>query len=201
MKSDIPVYILSIKRNRAGAEKTKAHLKKFFNKVKIYYGLDIKSKENIEKITSPEVIAYNIMVMIEKLGLSKPFIFAEDDVRITRPDELLSYISRGIPGAVINRLVYSGTQKDLTGTMMVGISNPIHIYNKLKNNRHFHFDRWLNKHYPNQTISNNFGINFLDRASYMDYKMPERIKEQTRLFKKGEREDIPLANRRRRAYI
>ena len=201
MKSNIPVYILSIKRNKSNADKTKSHLKKLFSNVKIYYGLDIKSKENIEKISGAEVIAYNVMRMIEKLGLSKPFIFAEDDIRITRPDDLLKYLKNGIPGSNINRLAYSGAQADLKGAMFVGINNPISVYKKLKTTRHIHWDRWLNKHFPNQTICDNFGINFLDRESNMNYKMPERIKKQTRMFLKGERENIPLANRRRKAYI
>ena len=201
MKSNIPVIILSIKRNKSGANKTLNHLKKYFSNIKIFYGLDIKSPQNTEKIKSSDVVSYNIIQMIKKFNITKPFIFAEDDLRITRPEQLLNYLKGGIKGDNINRLVYASSKKEgIGGAIMVGINKPQNLLNKLENTRLGHFDKWMNKYYKNQTISDNFGINFVDRKSFLDWGMPIVLQKQSKLFIEGEREKIPLAFKRRRDY-
>ena len=83
---------------------------------------------------------------------------------------------------------------------MVGINKPQNLLNKLENTRLGHFDKWMNKYYKNQTISDNFGINFVDRKSFLDWGMPKVLQKQSKLFIEGEREKIPLAFKRRRDY-
>jgi len=201
MKSNIPLYILSIRRNSGGANRTLNHLKKYFSNVKIFYGLDIKSKENVDNIKSPQVINYNIIDMIKRYNITKPFLFAEDDLRITRPKQLLEYLKGGIKGENINRLIYASSKASgIGGTMLVGINKPQQLLNKLETTRLMHFDKWLDKHYPNQTLSPNFGINIVDRASFLDWGTSNRLKMQTEAFKRGERETIPIAFKRSRDY-
>ena len=169
MKSNIPVIILSIKRNKSGANKTLNHLKKYFSNIKIFYGLDIKSPQNTEKIKSSDVVSYNIIQMIKKFNITKPFIFAEDDLRITRPEQLLNYLKGGIKGDNINRLVYASSKKEgIGGAIMVGINKPQNLLNKLENTRLGHFDKWMNKiiHTPG-VVTNLTGA--YDIAYYDEY--------------------------------
>ena len=72
-----------------------------------------------------------------------------------------------------------------------------HTSPNLKNNRN---NSVMNKYYKNQTISDNFGINFVDRKSFLDWGMPKVLQKQSKLFIEGEREKIPLAFKRRRDY-
>ena len=65
-KINIPVYIFSYDKNRRFAEATKKDLQKYFSNVNIYYGLNVKSKENTENILPRQVLHYNLQKFLEK---------------------------------------------------------------------------------------------------------------------------------------
>tara|TARA_R100001086_G_scaffold243116_1_gene171603 strand:+ start:1384 stop:1998 length:615 start_codon:yes stop_codon:yes gene_type:complete len=200
-KINIPVYIFSYDKNRRFAEATKKDLQKYFSNVNIYYGLNVKSKENTENILPRQVLHYNLQKFLEEKNITKPFIYAEDDVRITRGKELHDYLKGGIKGN-INRLVYVILRDTkVGGTQMVGIKNPQDVLKRLQNTRRVHIDNWFDKHYPNQVISPNFGINYANRPSAISptgEQWQKSMITQTKLFDEGERENIPIANKRYR---
>ena len=158
--SNMPVVVLGLRRARFKAEQTKKHLKDIgFKNVSIHYGLDLKGS-NPEGIKASQVVMYGAKQILNKNRNLKELIYAEDDVRITKPEELFRHLKGGIKG--IERLVYLDIptkNKYPFGTQMIGFSN--RVINQLADEEvNKSFDNYLNNNY-NQKVGKNYGFEFI----------------------------------------
>ena len=178
--SSIPVFVLGVNRKgmKEKAIATRNHLKKVgFKNVRIYYGADIRNKptyiaDNGDKkfVKLNQITMFNSLELLRKKRDLKELIYAEDDVRITKPEELFKHLKNGIKG--IERLVYLDKPKPPPyiqeqfvnkslpyGTQMVGFDNK--SINKVGDfNRYYNYDVGLNKHFsPN--VGTNYGFEFV----------------------------------------
>lgn len=167
--SSIPVIVMGIRRAKNKAEATRKHLRDIgFKNVKIFYGLDIK-KSNPENIKHNQIVTYNNQKIMDNFK-GDQLIVAEDDVRITRPEDLFNHLKRGLKG--VERLVYAKKLKirgivRTIGTQMVG-------YDRSGINKVLslplstgHLDIALTKHTNEKVPSKSYGIEYV----YPDMKL------------------------------
>tara|TARA_R110002096_G_scaffold29422_2_gene88508 strand:+ start:80 stop:679 length:600 start_codon:yes stop_codon:yes gene_type:complete len=153
-----PVFVMGLKRKGYKATETAKHLRKFFNNVKIVYGLDIKKNKEIK---SNQVVLLNVKQILENNQNLKGLIIAEDDVRITDPNAL----SKENLSDKIVRLVYRKIEKrpppsirKVVGAQLVYI--PQNKFNAVINLKEGHFDLQLSKYIP-ERVPKSVGIEYI----------------------------------------
>tara|TARA_R110000824_G_scaffold96745_1_gene231440 strand:- start:917 stop:1534 length:618 start_codon:yes stop_codon:yes gene_type:complete len=162
---NVPVFVVGIKRASYKANQTARHLRKYFSNVKIYWGHDIKGKEQKkEKVATNVVVLHNAQQLIRKHSNLTSMIIAEDDVRITDPDAL-----RGQPlGKKIVRMVYHkywAKAKNrpvpiAQGTQLTYI--PKQKYQAVLELRKGHFDLMMSKYIRDEVLpAKRYGIEYL----------------------------------------
>jgi hypothetical protein len=209
--SSIPVFVLGIKRNAERSLATAKHLKSIgFKNVSIYNGDDLKNNikykdsNGDEKIIKPsQIVMWNALQMLRKHRNLKELIYAEDDVRITRPLELFHHLKGGIKG--IDRLVYLDwlkvKEKDRKrykspnakhGTQMIGYdSNAI---NKLADfDKYLNYDVALNLYF-NQKFGKSYGFEYVyDKGENIHKHHRKKDKERSIEFDKN---NTPISSKR-----
>ena len=206
--SSITVFVLGIKRNAARASATATHLKKIgFKNVSIYYGDDLKNNityDDGKVIKPPQIVMWNALQILRKNRNLKELIYAEDDVRITKPQELFQHLKGGIKG--IDRLVYLDNIKvreklrnrfknksALYGTQMIGYDN--NAINKLADvNKYSSYDIYLNLEH-NQKIGKNYGFEYVyDKGENIHKHHTKKQRDISVEFDKG---NIPPVSSKR----